>query len=174
MARDAIALEIHDVSQFARLLGRALSEAEAVPGHLGLMNTIARAAGFRSFQHLKARTRAEPAPTQPVNEKRLAQVMRCFDGEGRLARWPGKTSLQALALWALWSHLPARVELSEPEVNAVMERWHGFGDRALLRRALIDHGLATRRIDGRGYRRVEAEPPAEARVLLRRLAGRME
>lgn len=172
MARDAIALEIHDVSAFAKALRHALGAEEALPGHLGFLNTIARAAGFRNFQQLKARAPAEPAPAGPVSEKRLAQVLRCFDGQGRMTRWPGKTAQQGLALWAMWSHLPARVEMSEPEVNAVLERWHTFGDRALLRRSLIDHRLATRRIDGRGYRRVEIEPPAEARVLLRRLAGR--
>ncbi|OYX44314.1 MAG: hypothetical protein B7Z02_06070 [Rhodobacterales bacterium 32-67-9] len=172
MARDAIALEIHDVSTFAQALRRALSEEDGLPGHLGLLNKIARAAGFRNFQQLKAQVPAEPAPAEPVSEKRLAQVLRCFDGQGRVNRWPGKTSHRGLVLWAIWAHLPARTEMSEPEVNAVIERWHTFGDRALLRRSLIDHRLATRQTDGRGYRRVEGEPPAEARVLLRRLSGR--
>ena len=140
MARDAIALEIHDVSAFAKALRAGLGTDEALPGHLGFLNLIARAAGFRNFQHLKARLPAAPAPEAPVNERRLTQVLRCFDAEGRLIRWPGKTAQQALALRVLWSHLPARVEMSEPEVNAVMERWHTFGDRALLRRSLIDHG----------------------------------
>lgn len=170
MARDAIALEIDDVSAFARTLRSALSREADLPGHLGLLNHIARAAGFRNFQHLRAG--ADAVPTVPVDERRLAQARRCFDAQGRMARWPAKTGLQGLCLWALWARLPARRDLTETEVNAVLDHWHTFGDRALLRRSLIDHRLAERTVDGRVYRRREAEPAPEARALLRGLAGR--
>lgn len=170
MARDAIALEIDDVSAFARALRSALGQEPALPGHQGFLNHVARAAGFRNYQHLKTRGAAEPAA--PVDPRRLAAVLRCFDQAGRMARWPGRTSLQETALWALWSRLPGRAELTEPEVNALIDRWHLFGDRALLRRSLVAHGLARRNPDGSGFRRIEAAPPAEARALLRALAGR--
>ncbi len=175
MARDAIAFHVSDLAAFARALRKGLAEEGALPGHLGLLNHIARAGGFRNYQHLKARASAATAagaPPGPVDEKRLAQALRTFDAEGRMIRWPARTAMQGLCLWALWAHLPARREMAEAEVNAVLDRWHLFGDRALLRRSLIDHGQASRSTDGRVYRRTEAAPPAEARALIRALAGR--
>lgn len=51
MTRTAISLRIPDLSDFARSLAR---EFEDPPGHLTLLNKLARAAGFRNFQHLRA------------------------------------------------------------------------------------------------------------------------
>ncbi|WP_347313281.1 DUF2087 domain-containing protein [Defluviimonas sp. SAOS-178_SWC] len=173
MARDAIAFHVNDLSAFARSLRKGLGEEGSLPGHLALLNHIARAGGFRNYQHLKALASAGAGlKTEPVDEKRLAQALRSFDAEGRMVRWPAKTGMQGLCLWALWARLPVRQEVTEAEVNAILDRWHLFGDRALLRRSLIDHGQATRSIDGRAYRRTEAAPPAEARALIRALAGR--
>ncbi len=169
MTREAIPLTLNDTAGFARSLRAALCAEAELPGHLGFLNHVARAAGFRNFQHLRAAVSGTPsAPT--VDEKRLAQALRCFDIGGRMMRWPGKTSLQGLCLWAIWAQLPARQSLPEGDVNAVIDRWHGFGDRALVRRSLIDHGLATRGRDGRDYRRTEKAPPPEALALIRALA----
>jgi hypothetical protein len=62
--------------------------------------------------------------------------------------------------------LPSRRDLSEAEVNDVLEAGSTFGDHVLLRRSLIDHGLASRTPDGRCYRRTEVRPPPEARALI--------
>ena len=176
MARDAIALQIDDISTFARTLRARLASETELPGHLGFLNHIARAGGFRNYQHLRSRATGLPAepPAAAIDEKRLARALRLFDAEGRMIRWPGKTSLQGLCLWTFWARLPARQVMSEAEVNAVLERWHVFGDRAILRRSLIDHGLAGRRIDGSDYRRIERAPPPEARELIRRILPRGE
>lgn len=177
MARDAIAFHVNDLSAFARALRKGLTEEGKLPGHLGLLNHIARAGGFRNLQHLKARSVATPeggAGPEPVDEKRLVQALRSFDAEGRMIRWPAKTQIQGLCLWALWSHLPARRDMTEAEVNIVVDRWHTFGDRALLRRSLIDHGLARRNVDGTGWRRIEGVPPAEARALMRDVSRRRD
>ena len=58
-------------------------------------------------------------------------------------------------------------DLSEREVNAALDGWHGFADRALLRRSLIDHGLFSRTEDGRLYRRIEGAPSATAAALIK-------
>lgn len=53
----------------------------------------------------------------------------------------------------------------------MLDLWHGFGDRALLRRSLIDGKLVERTLDGRAYWRVEREPPPELGPLLKRISG---
>jgi len=176
MPREAIALSIPDLSDFARRLGRDLEAADPRPGHLSLLNMIARAAGFRNYQHLRSgAARSLPTPPEPPvpsDPKKLAQASRLFDAGGRMIRWPKKTSIQALCVWALWARLPARQDMTEAEVNRAAEAFHLFGDRALLRRSLIDHGLAERARDGSTYRRIERQPPPEARDLIRALAER--
>lgn len=72
----------------------------------------------------------------------------------------------------LWARLPSRRDLSEAEVNATLKDGSTFGDHVLLRRSLIDHGLATRSQDGSIYRRVERPPPPDARALLARVPQR--
>lgn len=174
MSRDLVALTIPDLSSFARRLRAELAKAPAVPGHLGLLSMVARAGGFGNYQHLKVQAGAVPAkpigaetsrgPTAP-DQRRIDPALRCFDRTAKMQRWPSRTKVQALCLWALWAVLPARVVLSEKVVNARIDDWHGFGDRALLRRSLIDHGLFSRSADGREYRRIEREPPPEARAV---------
>jgi len=52
MSRTPLPLVIEDVSQFADALRRAWPDEP--PGHLKTMNLLARAAGYRSWQVLKA------------------------------------------------------------------------------------------------------------------------
>lgn len=173
MAREAHSLTIADLSAFSRALRAELARGMEPPGHLALMNMIARAAGFGNVQHLKAAAPRPPvALAAPAVPRSLAVALRGFDAGGRMARWPAKTSVQGLCLWAIWSHLPARRTLSEAEVNRVIDGWHSFGDRALIRRSLIDHRLCSRTEDGSAYRRVEVAPTADALALLTALADR--
>src|SRR5690606_38559234 len=125
--RDAIGLAIPDLSNFARRLRRDLIAAGAPPGHLGLLNMLARAGGFGNFQHLRAGGRPAappmtfapaPAPPPVPDRRRVEVALRLFGADGRMMRWPKKTSVQGLCLWALWARLPARRDMAEPEVNA--------------------------------------------------------
>ena len=58
MAREATPLVVQDLSSFARSLSRSLAARQAnvpeIPGHVELQNLIARAAGYRNLQALKA------------------------------------------------------------------------------------------------------------------------
>lgn len=105
----------------------------------------------------------------PVNPVRLGRLIRHFDSEGRLIRWPGKFSLRGACLWVLWSRLPSGKVLNETQVNDLLRAAHTFGDHALLRRELFDAGLVARTPDGREYRRVEQRPTPEALALFRAL-----
>ncbi len=182
MSRTMIPLTVGDVSAFARSLGGQLARLEGTPGHLELLNMLARSAGCRNFQHLRARQldqdaldRATPAPAPSQADPQLVRrVLRYFDAQGRLIRWPGKFSHRLPCLWVLWSRLPARQTLNEPQVREVLERWHLFGDHALLRRELCDNALVERTPDCREYRRRERRPTAEALALIERLNRRAE
>ena len=81
--RQAISLTINDVAGFARALRAEAPDGEA--GHQSWLNHIARAAGYRNFQHLSAvRKDAEP----PADPGKVARALRWFDDRGRFARWP--------------------------------------------------------------------------------------
>lgn len=177
MSRTQFPLVVGDVSAFARSLGRQLEELERSPGHVELLNLLARAGGFRNFQHFRAQQEARlklgetrPSP-EPVDFAKVRRLLRFFGQDGRLSRWPKKHSHQGLCLWALWARIPARKDFTEREISALLEGQHAFGDYALLRRELFDRGLVDRTPDGRQYRRLERRPPAEAVVLISQLGG---
>ena len=171
MAREATPLVVPDLSTFARSLGRALKAQQARSseplGHLHLQNLIARAAGYRNLQALKA---AIPqVPMDGANARLSAAARRAllqFDRDGRLVRWPTKFSVQRLALWLLWTRFAGRRVYSEREVNEVLKAANAFGDHVTLRRELVNHGLMTRKSDCSEYRKVAARPDEEVRALL--------
>ena len=163
MTREPISLTIPDVSQFSKSLRSHLAKTEATPNHTGMLNLIARAAGFQNFQHLKA----TPVPTN--TSETVTRALRVFDERSRMTRWPNRTALQGLCLWVIWHAMPKGVDLAEADVNAVINAHHTFGDHALLRRVMIEHRQLQRTKDGRVYRRCETTPPPEAVQLFRAL-----
>ncbi|WP_312223958.1 DUF2087 domain-containing protein [Rhizobium rhizoryzae] len=221
MSKTVSGMVVTDVSAFAKSIRRELLARETGTdhrpvSHLELLNILARSAGFRNFQHLKASdrkvdtgfraTRCEeeasdrkvdtgfrairceeetscgaaespldaretPEP-EPVDHRKIEQILRCFDASGVLLRWPKKTSHQRLALWWCWAAMPSRRDLTEPEVNVVLKALNGFGDHVLMRREMIDWSMMTRSLDCKVYRRVETKPPAEAASLIARLQER--
>ncbi|SIP96115.1 hypothetical protein SAMN05880590_101454 [Rhizobium sp. RU35A] len=180
MSKTLHAVTIPDLSALAKILRRELYARDTPPSHVELLNLLARGAGFRNFQHLKASHAAaarleaapEPVEAEPVDHRRIELVLRCFDDEAVMARWPKKTAQQKLALWWCWASLPARRELSEPEVNAILKALNGFGDHVLIRRELVDWGMVARSPDCRIYRRIETRPPADAAALIAHLQAR--
>lgn len=177
MTREAVPLHTPDISTFARALGRSLKErlpGEA-PGHVELMNLLARAAGHRNLQALRAAAKQPlPAPAEeagqplavppltPAARKALTQ----FDTRGRLVRWPHKFCVQRLAMWALWTHFDGRRSYTEREVNEVLKAWNTWGDHVTLRRELINDRLLARKSDCSEYWKLPARPAEEARWFL--------
>lgn len=181
MSKTALGLSLADISLFAKTLRRELAQSPDFPTHVEMLNVLAKAAGFRNYQHLKASQAAEvrlsaaqerPVVDEAVDHRKIEQILRCFSPDGILLRWPKKTSHQKLALWWCWAALPARRDLSEREVNEILRRLNDFGDHVLMRREMIDWGMMTRSQDCRVYRRVEGKPPAEAASLIARLQQR--
>ncbi len=168
MTRDPLSVTIADVSVFARTLRREVGDDA---GHQIWLNRIARAAGFRNFQHLSAtRKGAEP----PADSQKVARARRYFDDAGRMASWPAKTAVQHLCLWVIWAGMPAGQALSEREVSDRIDQLTGFQDAAIVRRTLIELGLFSRTRDGAVYQRVEQRPHPEARALIRALRESVE
>ncbi|APZ54342.1 DUF2087 domain-containing protein [Salipiger abyssi] len=166
MTRDVISLTIDDLSHFARSLRAGLA---SPPSHLEMLGQIARAAGYRNYQHL----RASHAPAPQADRKRVERALRHFDGQGRLMRFPGRTRMQWLCLWPLWARLPARHEMSERQISARIDALTGFRDAAQLRRSMVEAGLVTRTVDGAVYLRREQAPPPEARALIAAVSARL-
>ena len=171
MTREATPLLLADLSQFTRNLGRALAARQqdhsAPPGHVELQNLVARAAGFRNVQALKA---APPQPLPPRTALPLSEHARRalahFDAQGRLARWPTKFSVQAMAMWVLWTRFDAKRVYSESEVNTILKAANAFEDHVTLRRELVNHRLLARKSDCSAYWKLPARPGEEARALL--------
>jgi len=168
MSRTTIPFGTQDVSTFAKALRTQLLSRDAVPGHVELLNMLARASGRRNFQDLRANAppTADEPPIEAADPRVVERVRRCFGVEGRLTRWPAKRSDQILALWGLWSRVPAREEFSEQQISQVLRGLHDFGDHALLRREMSEAGLMFRSSDCRVYRRVERIPPPTAAALI--------
>ena len=180
MTRQPTSLVVHDLSSFTRSLARSLAAHSAVPGHVELQNLIARAAGFRNLQALKAAppepvvadpsTRATPSAPPPAALAPLSdnarRALAQFDAQGRLVRWPTKFTIQRLAMWPLWMLFEAKRSYTEREVNAILRGANAFGDHVTLRRELINHQLLARKSDCSAYWKVAARPDAEVRALL--------
>lgn len=179
MPRTLTPLLAPDLSAFARALGRSLKDrhdaAQPPPGHVELLNLIARAAGHRNVQALKASASAAAAPPAPPAPAPAAaaltdnarKALALFDADGRLTRWPVKYSVQQLLMWVLWTRFEARRPYTESEVNTILKDAQTYGDHVTLRRELINHRLMTRKCDCSEYRKLPARPDDEVRALLK-------
>ena len=183
MSRTVLPYDVADITALARSLRGQLAAASDNPGHLALLNMLARAAGYRNFQHFRAesllvavparvtaRTTSVPA-AEPVDPKLIRRLVRYFDEESRLTRWPSKCGHRLPCLWVLWATMPPRRTFDEFAVNRWLTERHLFGDPALLRRELCDQGLVVRTPDCRQYRRVEQCPTPVGLALIRQLGA---
>lgn len=183
MPRTETPLHAPDISAFAKTLARELKTAHdtlhRLPGHVELLNMLARASGHRNFQSLKARPPAPPpvastpaAPAPAALSETAQRAMRQFDAQGRLTRWPIKYSVQRLMLWGLWMRFDGKRRYTEREVNEVLKAWHLFGDHCTLRRELVEMKMLERSDGGAEYRKLPRRPDAEAMALMRALRER--
>lgn len=171
MTRVATPLVVSDLSSFARHLAQALTAHQAAklkpPGHVELQNLLARAAGYRNLQALKATPRVPTtqASVPPLSENARRTLMQ-FDADGRLVRWPTKFTIQRMAMWVLWTRFEGKRIYTEREVNAILEAANGFDDHVTLRRELVNHRLLARKSDCSEYRKLPARADAEVCALL--------
>jgi hypothetical protein len=177
MPRTLLSYQVADVSAAARSLREQLQKLERLPSHVELLNMLARAAGFRNFQHFRADSMDARASRPPsvAKDVRLAispaveKAARYFDSQGRLTQWPSKESQAKLCLWVIWSQVPSGQRFTEREISDLLKDLNAFDDHALLRRALVDYELVVRTPTGSAYRRIKQPPPPELAPLLERL-----
>lgn len=194
--RELLPLHCDDLSSFAKSLRAQLSthlgEQANVPGHVQLLNMLARAAGHRNVQALKANAAAErsearrqalapeasqpqvmaAAPTTLPLTATATKALTQFDAWGRLTRWPHKFSVQRLAMWALWSRFDTGRSYTEREVNEILKAWAVYGDHVTPRRELVEMGLLSRKSDCSAYWKEPQRPSDEVRALLQALRQR--
>jgi hypothetical protein len=178
MSRTAVPLRVDDLSLFAKTLRQSLSAHEGTPGHVELLNMLAKAAGFANYQHLRADAEAadrlvaaaEPGPRPDLEQ--VAKVARYFDDAGVLTSWPSRFAHQTLSQWVFWSRIPRGETYDERGISELIKGWHAFGDHAIIRRAMVDAKMLERNQNGREYRRIEQVPPPELAPLLEQLRAR--
>lgn len=196
-SRQTVALQTADASALAKALRSQLATyAEAqgatanqvVPSHLALLNMLARAAGHRNYQALKAQPSPAPvvrpsaAPKAPAPDAKepgtqplsagAAKALTQFDELGRLARWPHKFSVQRIAMWGLWLRFDSGRTYTEREVNDILKAWTTYGDHVTPRRELVEMGLLARKSDCSAYWKEPQRPSDEIRAVLQALRAR--
>ncbi|OWY40841.1 hypothetical protein CEK28_00780 [Xenophilus sp. AP218F] len=164
MSRTLYPFYSSDISELARSLKRQWAQQTQAPSHLQWLNMLARAAGFQNFQHLRAE-HERPVAAEPAAASPALRLLRHFDAQGRLIRWPKKFSEQRACLWALWSGLPRGVEWREADINAAIRALEAFGDHVLIRRELVEGGWIGRADGCRRYWLIERATPQEAAEL---------
>ncbi len=179
MTRELTPLIAPDLSTFAKnvraQLATHIDGGAGLPGHVEMLNLLARAAGHRNVQALQAAAKKIPpppasrwhGPKHPGLTPAADRVLRLFDEQGRLIRWPAKRHEQVLALWCLWMPFDGKRRYTEREVNEVLNAHHAFGDHCLLRRELVVQELLARTPGGEQYRKLVARPDEETAALLR-------
>lgn len=188
MSRPVFPFHAPDISALARSLCKQWAEQPQAPSHVQMLNMLARALGQQNFQQFRANAESAPlAPALPLLEpdyaaKRAAsappsandirRLLRHFDAQGRMLRWPGKFSEQLPCIWTVWARIPAKREMSERAINEYIKLGECFGDHVLLRRELVNYQLLARTADGKVYRRIEQPVPDAILPLLRAVLGR--
>lgn len=186
--RQLVPLHCSDLSQFAKTLRQQLGEhlqktPGHVPSHVQLLNMLARAAGHRSVQALRAQAEQLPLATVPAASAaatpasttlsaHATKALTQFDGHGRLSRWPYKFAVQRLAMWGLWLHFESGRTYTEREVNEILKAWTTYGDHVTPRRELVEMKLLGRKPDCSAYWKEPQRPNDEVRALLQALRAR--
>lgn len=186
-SRELLPLHCADLSSFTKALRRDLGEhlqahPGSVPSHVQLLNMLARAAGHRNVQALKAQAaampavragEAPPAPAAPLQlSAHAAKALTQFDEHGRLSRWPYKFSVQRLAMWGLWLRFDSGRTYTEREVNEILKAWTTYGDHVTPRRELVNMQLLGRKSDCSAYWKEPQRPTDEVRALLQALRAK--
>jgi hypothetical protein len=71
--------------------------------------------------------------------------------DGIVTRWPKKQNERRAVLEYIRSKIEKGRTYTENEINELIDKWHSFGDHALIRRMMYDFFLIERAEDGSKY-----------------------
>ena len=92
----------------------------------------------------------------------MTEILKNFlDEEGRLTAYPSKRKMKLYALIYISEKIEKGRIYTEKEINAVLNKWHTFGDPATLRRELYTHRFLDRDSYGKEYKMEEHQPTIE-------------
>lgn len=148
----------------ADLLAKLLVQARKSGYSRAILDTLARLDPAMRFYERHGFARIEPYYENPepdvvfmgrqIRPDAPLALQPFLDMDGRLTKLPegkGATMLLDDFLERLATRFEPGREYTEREVNAVIDSWHTFGDRATLRRALVDRRDLERTSDGQRY-----------------------
>lgn len=101
-----------------------------------------------------------------MDEKDMKIVKPFLDSDGRIKQYPTKQPKKLLVLRYLWERFEDGRVYTEPEINAIINEWHTFGDHCLLRRELYDNWFLDREKDGTDYHRGKGARTADSQEAL--------
>lgn len=84
----------------------------------------------------------------------MLKIEKFLDENGKVIRWPKKWPDRLQVLAYLSEKFEPDTSYHERDMNEILKQWHTFGDWALLRRELYDHGFFERNTSGTEYRRL--------------------
>lgn len=162
MTKEIIPFHAPDISVLAKTLKKDIATNPEI-SHLELLNSLARGAGFKNFQHFRKDfdESSKVIPEIVQNTDQLKKIIRYFDKSLVLHTWPNKEGLRLLCLWFIWSRIPYDCTYTEIEFNWLLNSLHSYKDPARLRRYLVSYDFVTRSADCSDYRRLKREIPNE-------------
>lgn len=93
-----------------------------------------------------------------LTEQLQAELGKFLDHEGRITQFPSKHRNKFLVLLYLSKKFEADRIYTEKEINEIIEEYHSFGNKWMLRRELIDRGFLNRLKDGSQYWLAKEQP----------------
>lgn len=83
-----------------------------------------------------------------VNQK--IDIKNFLDND-KVKLWPSKNVAKEMVRSYIAGYIQTGRKYTEKEINVLIDQYHTFGDPALIRRELCDHGLLKRDNYGREY-----------------------
>ena len=96
-------------------------------------------------------------PRDIDEEQNMEEIKNFLDDKGRVKIWPSKVAKKKAVLQYIAGKFQLGQEYTEKEVNALIDMWHTFEDRFILRRGMVDMRFLERTKDGAVYVRVLAD-----------------
>ena len=87
---------------------------------------------------------------EKIDELRI-QLKNFMDKDFKITSYLAKFSLKEKVIDYVSHLLPREGQYTEKEINAFINELHTFGDPALIRRELVEHGYIKRTPDGSKY-----------------------